>query len=104
MSQELKDAVKAWEEASHANASLGAADTEPDGVFQWCLRQTLQGKEVEVPKSASAWQLYTGMAGSAKAARELTKHLKRCIRIINKTPHGQFNEVREYLESYIWRC
>lgn len=104
MSQKLKDAVKAWEKASCDNSSFGAADSEPDGVFQWCLRKTLERQDFKMPKSASDWQLYTGMAGSAKAARELTKALKACISVINKTPHGQVNSVREYLEGYIWRC
>jgi len=104
MTQELKDAVKAWEKLSMENSNFGAADTEPDGVFQRCLRRTLNGEDCKIPASASDWQLYSGMAGSAKAARDLTRALRSCMQVINKTPHGQMDSVRKYLEDYIWRC
>jgi hypothetical protein len=100
----FKEDVKKWETLTHKFADFGAADTEPDAVFQWCLRTRLNDKDVKIPRSANEWQLYTVMPGVGLAAAHLTKALVRCLQSLGQVTISEQKELREFLDGYLWRC
>lgn len=102
--EKFKSEVKKWEALQRGFSKFGACDTEPDGVFQYCLRQTVNGAPVSLPTDAQGWQLYTGMAGVNPAARRLTTSLKRCIAALEAVTVGEKSALDSYLEGYLWRC
>jgi len=96
--------VKKWGELQRKLSSFGASDTEPDGVFQHCLRQTVDAAPLAVPSTAQDWQLYTGVTGVGTAARRLTVSLKRCIKALEAIPLGEKAELDSYLDGILWRA
>lgn len=100
----FKDDVKKWEALSNKFAKFGASDTEPDSVFQRCLRNKVNGVDVKVPRSARDWQLYYSMQGVGLAASHLTKALVRCLDSFEQITVSEQNELREWLDEYLWRC
>lgn len=101
--EKVKAAVDKWEQLSFKYSSFGAADTEPDGVFQRCLYNKMEGYPVTVPKTASDWQLYTGEKGVGAVARSLTAALNQCLKIIGAVTVDDMDEVRSYLNDTLWR-
>jgi|APSaa5957512493_1039668.scaffolds.fasta_scaffold224115_2 hypothetical protein len=100
----FKDDVKKWEALSRKFAKFGASDTEPDAVFQWCLRDKVNGVDVRIPQSARDWQLYSSMQGVGLAASHLTKALVRCLDSLGQVTVSEQKELREFLNGYLWRC
>jgi hypothetical protein len=99
----LKVAVAKYDETADRYVNLGAADTEPEGVFQELLTLALNGKPVEVPEGPRAWQLYRE-PGADRAARALTAAARKCVDLIGTFTVAESGELREYLEGYCWRC
>ena len=100
----FKDDVEKWEALSNKFAKFGASDTEPDAVFQRCLRDKVNGIDVKVPRSARDWQLYSSMQGVGLAAFHLTKVLVRCLDSLGQVTVSEQKELREFLDGYLWRC
>ena len=101
---EFKANVKRWQDLSWKLREYGASDTEPDTVFQWCLRKASQGEDFKMPKTARDWQLFTGMKGVGLAATNLTKALQRCLDSLGRVTMAEQKELRQYLDGYLWRC
>ena len=100
----FKEDVKKWEALSNKFAKFGASDTEPDTVFQWCLKDKADGADVKIPQTARDWQLFTGMQGVGLVASHLTKALVRCLDSLGKVTVTEYKELREFLNGYLWRC
>lgn len=102
--EKFKAAVEAWNKLSWKLRDYGASDTEPDAVFQHCLRRASQREPFKMPKTARDWQLYTGMKGVGLAATHLTRSLQKCLDTMNEVPVAEYKELREYLDGFLWRC
>lgn len=100
---ELKKRITAFEKAQRKWAKAGAADTEPDGLWQVRLVRALEGKDPNVPTTAEGWELYTTNPEAEKAAAELAAACKDACDFIKSVPLGESGPVREYLEAYCWR-
>ena len=96
----IKDAVARFREVQETYAEFGACDTEPRSVFAGLLVDTYNDKDVELPRTASDWQLYTGegMKGNGLAAAALTRSAARVLRIANEDRLG----LARYLEDQGW--
>lgn len=99
--EDLKRAIKEFEQAQLQYVDFGASDTEPDAVFQWVLVKHYRGEDYRLPADATDWELYSGMKGVNKAAKDLTKKLKNCIETIDKIKNRK--EVKTVLEDTLWR-
>lgn len=99
--EDLKRAIKEFEQAQRQYVDFGASDTEPDAVFQWVLIKHYRGEDYRLPADAADWELYSDMKGNNKAAKDLTKKLENCIKTIDQIKNKK--EVRTVLEDTLWR-
>jgi hypothetical protein len=111
--EKLRAFVHDFEACQTRWANHGAADTEPDAVFQWLVVKQLEqlscgeNVAVDVPASVSSWQLYD-MKGSGNVARELCSKTRRVNAEIRKIVrvHGGpgWRAVVKWAQDYCWRC
>lgn len=101
---DIKHEISEMESLMCKLAEYGAADSEPDGVFQYLLAKAADGEDVEPPSNARGWQLYSSMKGSEEAARRLAAKARGVVELIRGLPVGQSKPLREYLAGYCWRC
>jgi hypothetical protein len=102
--QKLKELINGWNVLSMKHRAFGAADTEPDGVFQHCIRKSFEGEDFTMPKNASDWQLYASKKGVGRVAISLTAHLRRCIVAMGKITIDERPELNAFLDDYLWRA
>lgn len=101
--EKLKAAIREFNATQDKYREFGANDTEPDSVFQWCLYQHYRGESHHMPKTADDWDLYSTVKGVGVAARALTSKLKKCLTVLDRTTIKQQREIKELLESELWR-
>jgi hypothetical protein len=102
----LKSLIKEFEEVQTRHEGLGAGATEPDGVFQVCLKRAFKGRDQKVPDTADGWQLYSSEKGADVAAGELAAVTRKCVEFVRgmgDAPHREVKEVEKYLKDYCWR-
>jgi len=99
----FKQSVRDWENVSHKWAKCGAADSEPDGVFQVSLAKAFSGYPLKIPNNAEAWDLYCSQPEAEKAASDLTAALSQCIDKLKAVNLADYRELKSFLEGYIWR-
>ena len=102
--ERLKKSIDDWNTLSMKHRNFGAADTEPDGVFQHCIRKASLGEEFTVPKNAEDWQLYSEMKGVGRAAISLSAVLRRCIAAMDKIKLSERAALESYLDRVLWRA
>lgn len=94
----FKKLVKDFEALQQQYIKLGAEDTEPDSIFQECLRNAFRGEFV-IP---TYWSLYR-QKGSVKASKELTKQAKKCVAALQSITLRDYAKVKIWIEDYCWR-
>lgn len=99
---QLKQAIKRFEELQGKYAKYGAADTEPDGVFQTLLANAVIGNPVKVPQTVDGWDLYR-KSESEQAAAQLAEVASDCVKLIENTPVKEFQPVKDFIQGYCWR-
>lgn len=99
----LKKTIREFNETQMKYRDFGALDTEPDGIFQSCLQRHYEGRDYHMPISAHDWDLYSTVKGAGNAARALTSKLKKCLTVLDRITIKEQKEVREMLESELWR-
>lgn len=85
----VKDAINAVYATMDKYAKFGAYDTEPRAEFADVIIAVAEGNTVEVPQTARQWQLYSGMKGSKKAARKLTRAAARFVTLATGSDEGR---------------
>ena len=99
---ELKYEIKNMENLMEMFSDFGAADTEPDGVFQLYLVRFYKGKTT-IPER-DGWDLYSSsMKGWEDVEDKLNKQLLIIKDITLDIPRDQNEELEKYLRDYIWR-
>ena len=105
----IRTEVETMDFIMHGFSKFGAEDTEPDSVYHSLLADAVNGAEVEVPRTASGWELYT-MQDSNLAARAMASHTKYVVNLIQKhmgsNCDGDLEKCKlvEYLRGYCWRA
>ncbi len=79
----------------------GACDTEPDWVFEDIIRKLLEGREFEIPTTASGWQLYSGMSSSDTGARELGNAAEKVVEALRQKLHNRM--AVSWVLDQLWR-
>jgi hypothetical protein len=100
--EELKQIVTDMDALMSELSKFGAADSEPDGVFQSLLMQAIRGKDPKVPTTADGWELYS-MHGAGGAARRLASKARQAVTFIGKLSVKDIKPVEEYLTDLCWR-
>jgi len=101
--EQVREAVKEFESVQQKYADFGAWDTEPDGVFQVLLKRAFVKGECKVPRSSSAWQLYTSSMDCTEAGEALGDACQRVVDLVVRTPLSERAELKRYLKGYCWR-
>jgi hypothetical protein len=100
----LEQAVKSFEKTCREYSKYGAADSEPDGVFQRALVNAYKSGTNCVCTSSDYWQLYTESMDCSLAANALYKAASKAVEIVLNAKIRDKDEVYSYLEGYCWRC
>ena len=101
--KELKKLVRDFTDLQDNLAQYGAADTEPDVVFQRVLRRSVEGVDF-LPTTADDWQFYSDIPGVDEAAFKLTETADKIRSFIRETTIAESLEIRNFIEGYCWRC
>jgi hypothetical protein len=99
---EFKRLVKEFEDLQHKLRDFGAADTEPNVVFQLVLVRSFCGVDFS-PTTADDWCLYTGSPGVDCAAAELSVAAGQIRNFIMETDVRDSIEIKNYIDDYCWR-
>lgn len=96
---ELKEFKRLQIQYSH----FGASDTEPDEVFQWKIKDFVDGKlDKELPKG-NAWQLFSSVYKWESIADKLTDQLAIIQALFVLLPMGELEQVKQYAKDNYWR-
>ena len=79
----LCKAVEDFEARQHSLSDLGAADSEPNGMFAHLMAKAVKGEPWVEPKP-EAWQLYSSLPGWRRAAQRLTSAAHKVYTKIQK--------------------
>jgi hypothetical protein len=99
----IKDAILMFEQQQKKYSSFGASDTEPDGIFQHILMQTISGDNVEIPETAQGWDIFDE-PGVEEAAKDLHDAAKDCVEIMLDMPFRHRPSLKKFVTEYCWRC
>lgn len=73
------EALNTSEREQSRLSRFGASDTEPRGVFRDLLEAVYNGDDPQVPDTVRGWQLFSGMDGNEKAARDLSVAARKAV-------------------------
>tara|TARA_B100000586_G_C19775629_1_gene287849 strand:- start:15 stop:437 length:423 start_codon:yes stop_codon:yes gene_type:complete len=93
-------------------ASFGASDTEPDSVYHSLLADAVNGADVEVPRTAREWELFSNMEHVEQVAAAMASHTEYVVNLIQEylVANEQWNnfekvsKLKDYLRDYCWRA
>ena len=103
----IKTEVETMDFIQNSFANFGASDTEPDSVYHSLLADAVNGAEVNVPRTAEEWQLFTNMEHVEPVARAMASHTQLVVDLIQQYCHKTSpNDTRlnDYLRDYCWRA
>ena len=103
----IKTEVETMDFIMNSFANFGASDTEPDSVYHSLIADAVNGAEVNVPRTASEWQLFTNMEHVEPVARAMASHAEYVVNLIQQYCHKTSpNDTRlnDYLRDYCWRA
>ena len=101
--EQVRLAVKKFEQAQEDCRRYGARDTEPDSIFQVFLSRAANGLRPATPAGVVGWELYGSMNGSASAAARLTAAAESVRRAVESCPVGDHANLMLYVNAYCWR-
>jgi hypothetical protein len=80
----IKAAIEEFEAVQRKHRSLGAYDSEPDGVAQVYFARAAIGTNLDWKNTARSWELYCSKRGVGVAARELTSAARKAVTVIKR--------------------
>ena len=108
----IKTEVETMDFIQRSFASFGASDTEPDSVYHSLLADAVNGAEVNVPRTAREWELFSGMEHVEQVAAAMASHTEYVVNLIQEYLVGQtypnnfekVSKLKDYLRGYCWRA
>lgn len=108
----IKTEVETMDFIQRSFASFGASDTEPDSVYHSLLADAVNGAEVNVPRTAREWELFSGMEHVEQVAAAMASHTEYVVNLIQEYLVGQtypnnfekVSKLKDYLRDYCWRA
>jgi hypothetical protein len=102
----IKTEVETMDFIQNSFASFGASDTEPDSVYQSLLADAVNDAEVNVPRTAREWQLFTNMEHVEQVAAAMASHTEYVVNLIQEylATGEQVSRLQDYLRGYCWRA
>jgi len=78
----------------------GAIDTEPRNVVYDLIRKVYEGKKVNIPRTADAWELYSSMEGVEEVASQLGEQFKKVVDGLGNLTVFEARKLKELPEFY----
>ena len=102
----IKTEVETMDFIQNSFASFGASDTEPDSVYQSLLADAVNDAEVNVPRTAREWELFTNMEHVEQVAAAMASHTEYVVNLIQEylASGEQVSKLQDYLRGYCWRA
>ena len=116
----IKTEVETMDFIQNSFALFGASDTEPDSVYHSLLADAVNGAEVNVPRTAEEWQLFTNMEHVEPVARAMASHTQLVVNLIqqymnarkpivimqidNEQSDIERTQLVDYLRGFCWRA
>ena len=102
----IKTEVETMDFIQNSFASFGASDTEPDSVYHSLLADVVNDAEVNVPRTAREWELFTNMEHVEQVAAVMASHTEYVVNLIQEylTSGEQVSKLQDYLRGYCWRA
>lgn len=100
---QVKESVKEFEATQTKYRDFGAADSEPDGVWQRLLDRAIKGEAPSPPRTGDGWDLYVSSMGCAEAAQALFTAALKTIQLIESCPVRDLARLQEFIEKHCWR-
>lgn len=97
----VKDIFRQWTAESYRYRTCGARDTEPQWHFEDALRNALLHKSYKAPSSANEWELFSSIASSGKAARQLATFTQKVVAAIEAAQKDV--DLIPHFEKHMWR-
>ena len=116
----IKTEVETMDFIQNSFASFGASDTEPDSVYHSLLADAVNGADVEVPRTAREWELFSEMEHVEQVAGAMASHTQHVVNLIqeymnarkpivimqidNEQSDKERAKLVDYLRGYCWRA
>ena len=102
----IKSEVETMDYIMCSFAKFGASDTEPDSVYHSLLADAVNDAEVNVPRTAREWELFSGMEHVEQVARTMASHAEYVVNLIQEylASGEQVSKLQDYLRGYCWRA
>ena len=116
----IKTEVETMDFIQNSFANFGASDTDPDSVYHSLLADAVNGAEVNVPRTAEEWQLFTNMEHVESVARAMASHTQLVVNLIqqymnarepivimqldNSKSDIERAQLVDYLRGFCWRA
>ena len=116
----IKTEVETMDFIQNSFASFGASDTEPDSVYHSLLADAVNGAEVDVPRTAREWELFSEMQHVEQVASAMASHTQHVVNLIqeymnarkpivimqidNEQSDNERAKLVDYLRGYCWRA
>ena len=97
----LRTLIAAMDSTMHMFREFGAEDSEPQYELQRAMALALTYGIEEVPKSGSAWELYSSSMKCGVATRKITQDAKLLVRFIIQ--HRNNPDVKNIVTKYCHR-
>lgn len=101
--EQVKKAIKEFENTQLKYKSFGAYDTEPDSVWQGLLANAVRGNAPTPPRTGEKWELYANSMDCTEAANALFEAALKAIQTIEGCSIRDIGAIREYVDNYCWR-
>jgi hypothetical protein len=99
----IKALIRTFEAAQERWKEYGAADTEPDGIWQGLVRDAIFGRTPKIPETADEWDLFDQEPGAEAAAAALAAAARAAVEAIGGLPLAAVGPIRDSLRGYCWR-
>ena len=118
--EKVKTEVETMDFIQTSFSKFGATDTEPDSVYHSLLADAVNGADVEVPRTAREWELFTEQEHAERVAGTMASHTQHVVNLIqeymnarkpivimqldNEQSDIERAQLVDYLREYCWRA
>jgi hypothetical protein len=115
----IKTEVETMDFIQTSFSKFGATDTEPDSVYHSLLADAVNGADVEVPRTAIEWELYS-QEHAERVAGTMASHTQHVVNLIQEYMNArkpivimqidneqldiERAQLVDYLRGYCWRA
>lgn len=99
----LATLIKDFEKTQSKYKAFGANDTEPDGIFQRLIADTVEGRQRTIPATGHDWELYASSMDCTEAAKALYAAAELVVKNIELAPIRDLAAIKQFIRGYCWR-